>query len=205
VTVPAPPTGSHELVDRLIPPPWSRGRRLVTAATVAVIAVALGALWWTGTLGPNIGPVRGYGYGALDRAVGTTAEGARRGTVEIQLELANRGWFPVQDLEVHAPPFLGGTFVQPDGPVELGPRHREQVTFHLVVDDCSRFRAAPFPGLSFDGTSNGVPARGRTLRVLGTDHVEDRASWDDAAEPGVSSWWYELARPVCDPDAFAAP
>jgi hypothetical protein len=205
VTAPTPPTGSRELVDQLVPPPWSRRRRLVTAAVVTAAAITLGALWWTGTLGPNIGPVSGYGYGALDRTVGTTVEGTRRGTVEIQLELANRGWFPVRDLEVHAPPFLSGSFVQPGGPVELGPRHREQVTFHLVVDDCRRFQAAPFPGLSIHGTSNGVPARGRALHVLGADHVEDRPSWDDAAEPGVSSWWYELAKAVCDPDAFAAP
>jgi hypothetical protein len=201
----SPTPSTRELVDQLVPPPWSRGRRVATATALAAVAAALGTLWWTGTLGPNIGPVSGYSYGELDRSVGTTADGARRGTVEVQLELANRGWFPVEDLEVHAPPFLGGSFSQVGGAVELGPRHREPVTFHLVIEDCRRFQAAPYPGLSYEGTSNGVPARGRALRILGADHVEDGASWGDAAEPGARSWWYELARPVCDPAAFAAP
>lgn len=197
---PPPPAGTRELVDQLVPPPWSRGQRSIAVATVTVIVVAIGALWWSGVLGPNLGPVRGYGYGALEQTELPT--GTRGGTVELQLEIANRGWFPVRDFDVQAPPFSAGSFGLADGPVDLGPRGRQQVTFHLVVEDCSRFLAAPFPGLSYTGTSNGVPARMKSLRVLGADHVDGRPTWPDAREPEVSSWWYELARSVCDPDGF---
>jgi hypothetical protein len=187
----------HDLVDQLVPPPWSQGRRFGVAAVLAVIALAVGVLWWVGVLGPNIAPVREYDVRAVEGTVTSTPGGSRAGTVEIQRQL------PLRDLTVHGGPFGAAELEMPGGPVDLGPRHEERVTVHLAIDDCSLFLAPPHPMLSYYASTAG--ADGKELRIVDAEAVAATPTWPDAREPDVASWWYELARVVCDAESVPAP
>jgi hypothetical protein len=193
----------HDLVDQLVPPPWSQGRRFGVAAVLAVIALAVGVLWWVGVLGPNIAPVGEYAVRALDGSVTETPGGSRAGTVEIQLQLFNRGQLPLRDLSIDGGPFGAAELDMPSGPVDIGPRHEEQVTVHLAIDDCSLFLAPPQPMLSYYASTAG--ADGKELRIVDAEAVAATPTWPDAREPDVASWWYELARVVCDAESVPAP
>lgn len=186
-----------DVLDQLVPPAWT-GRRRVAVASVMLVALAAGsAIWWSGLLGPNLGPVTGYGWGPaapLDELDGSG------GTVEVQLELDNRGLLDAEIDDVHAD-FLSGAHLEFDGPVTIPARGSARLHFDLVVDACDRLRAPADPMLTFSGHSGPLPVAGRSLSIDGNNNGP--ATWDDAPAPGRTSWWYLLAQPVCDPEALA--
>jgi hypothetical protein len=200
------PATSGTDIDHLVPAPWGPLRRSTVALLVAGGLAVLGVLWWTGVTAVNLAPVRGYSYDAVDDTVDTTEEGARRGVVELRIAVTNRGLLPVEDLVVDSFPFGRAELIQPGGPIDIPARSTRDVTLHLAIDDCSGFQAAPWPGLHVFARSGPFGrAQGNGLRIVGEERSATTPTWPDAREPDGTSWWYEIALPVCDPDALHAP
>lgn len=188
---------SHDLLDQLVPPPLTGRRRLVAASVVVAGVLLVAAAWWSGLLDPNLAPISGYGWGPtapLAQLDGTS------GTVEVQLELDNRGAMDARIDELHAP-HLTAAQVHLDTPVTIPAGDRARLTFHLDIEDCDRFDAPRDPLLTYSGGSGPLPVAGRSL-PLRVHHVATEGDPDGWGRPG---WWHQLARSVCDPEAELAP
>jgi hypothetical protein len=166
-----------DLLDQLVPAPWSSARRALGAA-VATSLVAIGGLgWWAGLLGPNVRPLTGWTAGSdPDRAV-----------VELQLDVHNRGWLPLHDVTLELPDDIGAVVADPVAE-RLGPGETATATFTVPIEHCDDLRTARGTELDVRARS-GLVTASRTL-VPGSGTGSTLA----ATRGGLAT----LLEPVCD-------
>ena len=192
------------VVDRLIPPPWSRGRRLTGWAALLAAAILVAGLWVSGLIVPNLAATGASGseweQGEVEDGRVTDVE------VVVRYRIENRGWVAATVAGPQLPDTHGVEWRADGGspPVELAPGEATDVELTGYVEDCAevsgrgverlRVRARGLLGLTWSRSVD-LP------RTALAEHwpLPHAAAPDRPAVPREPSWVYRVLDGPCDP------
>lgn len=172
----------QDTIDRLIPPPWSAGRRTLAWAAIAVLVVGFGYFWTNAWLAPNLEIAAGEwgGSGPVTTGIHVTNNGGR--SVRIDAAGAADGLRQISVTASDQPlPFI---------------LHPGATTFLLAtyeVADCSAIDTADFDfpiEVEFTGS---VLTRPQTLQIDLRGMVSD----DRVGNADDSAWPASTTQYVC--------
>lgn len=195
-----------EVLDELVPPPWSTRRRLVVGLVASALVAILGVLWWAGVLTPNLAAQPWLGGTSQ---VGTSEdEAVVERSVTILVPIENRGWVraTIHDWRPPATDGIAWADAADPLPVTLEPGESVEIEFHAEVASCREVNARGTDGL--DLVTQG-PLGLRTTSSVDLQSLATIPSWptghDDLhlADPDrhEPSWLYHVLGWDCDPAA----
>jgi hypothetical protein len=115
-----------DLLDQLVPAPWTARRRALATAA-AVLLVAIGGLgWWGGFLGPNVRPSTGW----------SSAPSSDGESVEVGIEFHNRGLLELRDVTLELSGLPRATVVADPVADRIPGGGTATATVTIVVDEC---------------------------------------------------------------------
>ena len=203
-------TGPTSTLGQLVPAPWPARRRAAVAGLIAVLLAAIGLVWWSGIVVPNLAGGHVLGgtaeVGAVldDRVVDTAA------TVHVVVE--NRGWVSAE-LTGWEPPATSGITWREDVeplPTTLAPGERLELELSATIPDCAE--VAAHGALGFGVVAAGSAGISST-RPVEVDAIASTPRWlnHDRGQPLLDtsarapSWVYSALDWACDPESSITP